>query len=1082
MLALYNLLTLGHIGLLVLCVWISLFFNWSNKPIDVELIMINNGGLYQLDQIRTYSSINLLKFNHPVQNYLLPTETLHTIRNLGINKFTRTKRGRRAGSRKIKTIPVITVGLHKPVNSKRKCKGPCFQSLIPINVSPPQSLTAGVINAQSVCNKTDDITSFVLENNLDILAISETWLCEGDTLTQGDLTPCGYTLLHVPRHGRRGGGVAVLYRSYLCIRKSILPSFKTFECLEVTLTCKSTATILVVYRPPSTLESQFLQEFSSLLSSYTTRAGSFVIVGDFNIHWDCKVKRNVINFSEILSMFGFLQHVDSPTHEHGHIIDLVITHENDSVVSNVTTSTLISDHHAVLFKMNVCKPTSPNITRCFRKISSVDMASFREQLSSSDLAKCRLDCPNVGTDQLNNVLRELLDAHAPLSEKVVSNKHSVPWYTLRLREAKRMRRKLERKWRSTGLVVHREMFKDQRNLVRKLLFTEKQDYYQTKIHECRSDQRQLNKIVAKLTHGNKPLVLPTCSSSLSDLLTQFGQFFIGKIDKIRNKLDSCIQSTPKPVIVWPETTAYLRIFAPASEDEVLKIITRSPKKTCSLDPIPVSMMIECLPELISAITGIINSSLASGIFPSSMKKANIVPLLKKPNLDKEVLGNYRPVANLTFLSKILERVVAYRIKDHLCKNNLYEPYQSAYRECHSTESALLKVNNDLLLALDNRCVAYLVLLDLSAAFDTIDHEILISRLRRQFGIQDIALEWLISYLSDRTQAVTVMSTSSPEHNVTIGVPQGSVLGPLLFTLYTSEITSLAKRHNVSVHLFADDTQIYTAFRVTAKEEAQTALLRIEKCISEVQSWMIHSKLQLNPAKTEFLVVMSPHLPSSFNAPHLRVGDSLIQPSVVVRNLGVLMDKHLTMQSHINQVCRSCYYHLKSIGRIRNCLTKDAAATLVHGLVASRVDYGNSLLFNLPSASLAKLQRVLNTAARMVSRTKRFEPITPVLQDLHWLKIQERIKFKLLVITFKALQGQAPAYIKELLVPYIPPRSLRSLNENFLVIPTSRVRYGDRAFSVAAPSLWNKLPGIIRNMPTLESFRRGLKTHLFNVSF
>lgn len=195
-----------------------------------------------------------------------------------------------------------------------------------------------------------------------------------------------------------------------------------------------------------------------------------------------------------------------------------------------------------------------------------------------------------------------------------------------------------------------------------------------------------------------------------------------------------------------------------------------------------------------------------------------------------------------------------------------------------------------------------------------------------------------------------------------------------------------------------------------------------------------------------------------------------------------MDKHLNMQHHVSQVIRSCNYHLRNIGRIRQCLTKDVAASLVHSLVASRIDYGNALLFGLPTSSIARLQKVLNTAARIVSLTRRFEPVTPVLKDLHWLRVEQRIQYKLLVTTFKALHGTAPTYIQELLHPYTPARALRSKDSMLLTVPRSHRRYGDRSFAVAAPTLWNNLPLTLRFSDKLGEFCRGLKTLLFKSSY
>ena len=218
-----------------------------------------------------------------------------------------------------------------------------------------------------------------------------------------------------------------------------------------------------------------------------------------------------------------------------------------------------------------------------------------------------------------------------------------------------------------------------------------------------------------------------------------------------------------------------------------------------------SCLVPCLEEVIPSITNIVNRSLQCGYVPTCYKKALIRPLLKKPTLDSNDLKNYRPVSNLPFLSKILEKVVLHQLKNHLFQNNLTDPHQSAYRENHSTETALLKIINDAAVNADNNEITILCLLDLSAAFDTIDHTILLKRLKQDFGINGVVLEWFSSYLSDRTQCVVVDGVRSGDKILKYGVPQGSVLGPVLFTMYMRPLSNIISRFYLLYHFYADDS-------------------------------------------------------------------------------------------------------------------------------------------------------------------------------------------------------------------------------------------------------------------------------------
>ena len=271
------------------------------------------------------------------------------------------------------------------------------------------------------------------------------------------------------------------------------------------------------------------------------------------------------------------------------------------------------------------------------------------------------------------------------------------------------------------------------------------------------------------------------SGSDSDVSCKFLNFFDNKITSIRNVLDASCTLNPN----FEDFNGDLLVsLQPATEDEVHNIIKNSPSKHCDLDPMPTFLLKQCLDVLLSPITKTINNSLKSGVVPQFYKKSLINTLLKKAGFDCEELSNFRPVSNLPFLSKILEKVVLARLMSHISFNNLSEVLQSAYKPYHSTETALLKVLTDILHFIDQKKVCLISLLDLSAAFDTIDHDILITRLNRTFGISGTALCWLTSYLKDRYQRVKVGNSFSEEAILKFGVPQGSVLGPILFTMYT----------------------------------------------------------------------------------------------------------------------------------------------------------------------------------------------------------------------------------------------------------------------------------------------------------
>ena len=645
-----------------------------------------------------------------------------------------------------------------------------------------------------------------------------------------------------------------------------------------------------------------------------------------------------------------------------------------------------------------------------------------------------------------------------------------------------LRRQAERRWRKSGLTVHRETYREQCSAVNTELNTARTEYYHTKLSESQSP-KETYKIGNNLLFPKQESALPS-HESVSELAEKFADFFSNKIEIIRSNLEkrankgqgiSDRDEQPQPLNI-------LTSFRPATEAEISKFIRRSATKSCDLDPIPTWLLKICLVELLPVITHIVNLSLSTSAVPSEFKVALVIPLLKKILLDPEIFKNFRPVSNLTYISKLIERVVADRLNEHLDNNNLQEVFQSAYKNLHSTETALTRVQNDLLKSIDSDGGAILVLLDLSAAFDTIDHSILLARLH-DLGVRGAALEWFRSYISDRKQSVYVQGQRSQERDLPYGVPQGSVLGPILFSIYIIPLGQIARSHGLKYHLYADDKQMHIAFKPSDPQSVSTSVNSIETCSTSVIEWLTDNKLKCNGDKTELLVILNKNVKCQPPISHLTIDEAVITPSDRVRNLGAIFDSSLDSESFINAKCKSAIHSLRNISRVRRCLTREATKTLVHAYVTSKLDYCNGLLYGVPSSALQRLQRVQNYAARVISRVPKYAHITPVLSNLHWLPVKLRINFKILVLVYKSLHGLAPRYLADLLQPYTPVRSLRSADQHILQPGKARLRtYGERAFEYAGPKLWNNLPLHIKTAKSVGEFKRMLKTHFFKSAF
>jgi hypothetical protein len=335
---------------------------------------------------------------------------------------------------------------------------------------------------------------------------------------------------------------------------------------------------------------------------------------------------------------------------------------------------------------------------------------------------------------------------------------------------------------------------------------------------------------------------------------------------------------------------------------------------------------------------------------------------------------------------------------------------------------------------------------------------------------------LSSYLSNRSQSVSISQAASSDLPLLRGVPQGSVLGPLLFTLYTTPISDLLTDASMQFHFYADDTQIYISF--SASDSARS-LKKLSSTLDLVHSWFSSNRLVVNPTKTEYLLIGTPQQRSKVVNNTVYFKTIPLYPSDTARNLGVIFDSNLDFKSHISSICRSSSFQIRQLRQVRSSLDKNSAIIFANALVQSKFDYCNSLLFGLPSNTIIRLQYVQNSLARVVCNTTKFRSkTTRLLKSLHWLPINERIKFKIAVLTFKAINVAKPSYLTDLLIPYQPTRDLRSRGTNLLVVPDIRSAIGRRSFSFSAPTIWNSLPPEIRSCTCFLTFPNKLKTHLF----
>ena len=844
--------------------------------------------------------------------------------------------------------------------------------------------------------------------------------------------------------------------------------------------------IIVIYRPPPSQQNQFntstfLGEFADFLSQTITTSSEVIITGDINIHIDDNNNSHTRSLMHILESTGLKQHVQGPTHYKGHTLDILLSRDKSDILYNVQVTdiglsdddgNLTCDHYAVTCNIQELSipPQKKQVT--YRKLKDINLDAFCSDIRASHSLNDTTGSLDELTEHYIAGLKDLVNIHAPIMTRVVTQRPNTKWYTQSLREAKQQRRKKERKWRHSRQMEDYKDYRYQCSAVSKEINAAKTLYYSNRVEECQNDSKLLHKITSTLLVNQHQITLPSTEND-EELANNFGAYFTQKIDKIRENFTHTRSVQDESL-----TDEKLNCFRAATENEVKTLILSCNNSSCQLDPIPTWLLKQCVSDLLPLITTIVNKSLELGQFPSQLKEAIIKPHIKKSNLDTEELKNYRPVSNIHFLSKILEKLVVKRLEEHMSAYNLYDNLQSAYRPQHATETAVLKIHHDIVSGLDNGKCTVLASLDLSAAFDTVDHSIFIARIQQLYGVDNVCKDWFESYLRDRSHRVCINDTLSDQNALKCGVPQGSVLGARLYSMYAYPLSNIIKKHNLQYHTYADDTQIYIQCKDNV-ESINEAVSKLENCIMEASDWMKQNSLKINENKTEFIIFSNK--PQTKDCHSLSVGNNYITLSGCIKILGVTLDSKMTLTKHISETCRSAYMHIRKIRSIRKFLTDKAVKTLCQSVVISRLDYCNSVYVGLPMKSIHRLQLAHNAAARMVTKSFKFDHITPLLRDLHWLPILKRIQFKILVLTFKILHRDAPGYLCELLNWYHPTRHLRSANRTSLVPSRSRtVKLGRRLMDTAAATLWNTLPEGIKCSPSVTIFKKHLKTYLFNI--
>ena len=880
--------------------------------------------------------------------------------------------------------------------------------------------------------------------------MAETWL--KPSISDGELLIPHYKLFRKDRAGRGGGAGFYCHESLAIRRRSDLES-TDLELIWIDVgSGEHTCRVGCGYRPPNMSRAYWDLLARNLETAQEGYPRSTVLIGDFNVDFTPPLRADAGCLRDITAALSLSNCVTSPTRvtsQSQSMIDLFFT--NIPIQGHCETLFLdISDHHAILAR--IVSSTSARFARGTssvkgRRLHQIDWDNFRPEL---DMALTEgFDTQNIElmVSSLNKTVTAVLDKHAPITVRHKKERRPCPWLTDNLVQCVRDRKRLHRLlMRDTTNDVLRQQHRTARAMARSLDRKLRNQYFMSQCST--SDQRKLwsvmNTVTGRKRSHSAPQVPP---DQLSDV---FGDV-VNDPTRLNLKLPT-----------GPMSSSAFTVFDPVTLADVTKcLVCVDPMKAMGSDGIPGIVLKNCARNLSPFLLQIINTSLANGTVPSLYKVSHISPLFK--NGDPSLARNYRPVSLLPVVSRILEHFVKTQLTKFLHDLSLLPPSQFAYRKSHSTEDALVLATNRWLLAKSERKHTGVIMVDMSKAFDRVQHGRLIQVLF-EYGIGHIPLLWFCSYLTDRRQIVRVKDVFSKSVECSRGVPQGSVLGPLLFVLYTSQMSSILPAA-VFHQEFADD--IIVDFSHCNPATVCSALTDAVTCLSE---WLTSIGLFLNASKTQVMFIRPRGCVAGPS--EVRCGTALLDTTNVSKYLGVLIDDKLSWKPHVQHLAKKTTKTVGQLWRHGRCLSLRARRLWYQSMIQSQLCYASSCFYPALTKELREqVIRMSKAGIRSIFRVNQRTPTAPLLNRLSLPSLHQVFLQRLLIVIFRSLHGMTSTLLEPLFTVLAPGEGTitRGQTNLLLLVPFLPGPSGRSCICFAGSLLWNRLPAAVRVLP-IASFK------------